>query len=274
MRVAALQFDVRIADVEANRVSVRAGCARAAREGVELLVLPEMWPTSFLKEVDTDALNASEQAEAELMELSRDFRLIVCGSSYGKTESGKPANRLALYDHGTKILSYDKVHLFSPTAEDEVFAAGIEPPATVRTSSGLVSGAVCYDLRFPELLRVPFRAGAEIICVPAQWPEPRSAHWRALVIGRAIEGQCFVVACNRTGTAIIGRRGAELVFPGNSLIVSPHGEVLAEGKGEAGLVACDVDLDVARRMRVRVPVEKDERRDLYVRWTRPSATDC
>jgi predicted amidohydrolase len=104
------------------------------------------------------------------------------------------------------------------------------------------------------------------VCVSAQWPSTRAAHFRALVVGLAVLEQCFVVAANRTGVEAVGRRAMTLDFPGNSLIVDPHGTVLAEGHGEAGLVSAEVDLSLAREMRVRVPVAKDQRRDLFAAW--------
>ena len=57
---------------------------------------------------------------------------------------------------------------------------------------------ICYDLRFPELLRYPARNGAQIAFV-AQWPTPRLNHWRVLLQARAIENDMFVIACNGTG---------------------------------------------------------------------------
>ena len=95
---------------------------------------------------------------------------------------------------------------------------------------------------------------------------PETALRRVWSIARAVEGQCFVVACNRTGSAEVGRRSHALDFPGNSLVVAPEGEVLAEGRGEAGLVEAELELDRARRYRTRLPVAKDERPDLYREW--------
>ena len=99
--------------------------------------------------------------------------------------------------------------------------------------------------------------------MPAQWPASRASHWRALVCGRAAELQAFVVAANRTGTDLVGRRRLELSFAGNSLIAGPDGGVLAEGHGEEGLVEAELDLDGLRTLRRAVPVREDERRDLY-----------
>ena len=97
-----------------------------------------------------------------------------------------------------------------------------------------------------------------LVC--AQWPVARTSHWRALAVGRAVEGQCFVVACNRSGIAKVGRRKMELHFPGSSLIVDPSGNVLAEGDEDTPLIYADIDLALAEEQRRILPVQKDERR--------------
>jgi predicted amidohydrolase len=270
MRVAALQFDVRTGDVAHNLARVERGLEDARAAAVELVCLPEMWPTSFLpaERLDEATTQAGERALARIGELSRALELVVCGSAYGAPAdpSARPTNRLHVLERGEQRAGYDKVHRFSPTAEGEGFTAGDAPPRVVDTALGRLSGVICYDLRFPEPARAAFLAGAELVVVPAQWPSTRAAHWRALVVGRAVENQCFVVAANRTGSAEIGRRRLVLEFPGNSLVVDPHGVVLAEGRGAEGLVAADVDLAVARELRRRVPVLRDRRPDVYRCW--------
>ena len=275
MLIAALQFDVCRGDVARNGQTAAEGLRRAAAQGVSLVVLPEMWPTSFPgPESDLEAQTLeSEGAVQKLAQLAGELGLAVCGSSFGSLEhderdanESKPANRWQLFDAARCVASYDKVHLFSPTAEHESFAAGCEPPGAVDTRLGRIGGLVCYDLRFPQLTRRLFDANAQLVCVSAQWPTARAAHFRALVAGLAVGNQCFVVAANRTGHEAVGRRALSLDFPGHSLIVDPHGTVLAEGDGDAGLVSAEVDLAAAREMRVRVPVAKDQRRELYAAW--------
>lgn len=270
VRAAALQFDVRRGAVEENLARVEAGLQQAAEGGVQLVVLPEMWPTSF---VDLELLEARwlpETAAAleRVRQLSESLELVVAGSAFAPGPPGeRPLNRLTVHGGGRTLLGYDKVHLFSPTAETEGFSAGTEPPPTVAVPGlGTVSGCVCYDLRFSALLRVPFLEGAEVLLVPAQWPSTRAPHWRALVLGRAVEAQAFVIACNRTGVDHVGRRRLELSFPGNSFLVDPHGEVQGEGRGEEGLIAADLNLDTVRRLRRQVPVRRDDRGDLYRDW--------
>ena len=261
MRVAALQFDVRRGAVEDNLAEVERGLRRARDEEVELVCLPEMWPTSFVADEDPGAwLGATDDALGRTAELSRELGLVVCGSAYASGGGDeRPRNRLHVFERGELVLAHDKVHLFAPTAETEGFSAGDRPPPTVEVRGIRLSGVVCYDLRFSSVLRAPWLAEAELLVVPAQWPEPRDPHWRALVVGRAVEHQAYVLGANRTGRDHVGRRRLELAFPGNSLVAGPHGDVLAEGRGEAGLVSCDLDLDALRRLRRRVPVRRDER---------------
>jgi predicted amidohydrolase len=265
MRVAAFQFDVLRGEVEANLAVVERGLGDAARQGVALVVLPEMWPTSFVAEVDEALLARSAAAVERVGALSRELGLVVAGSAFAALAGAQPRNRLTVFARGERVLVYDKLHLFSPTAEHEAFSAGDELPPTVALDGCKLAGCVCYDLRFGACLRAPFLAEAELLVVPAQWPGARAAHWRALVCGRAAEHQAFVVAANRTGVDRVGRRGLELEFVGNSLVVGPDGTPRAEGRGENGLVVAEADLAELRQLRRAVPVRRDERQDVYGR---------
>ena len=270
MRVAALQFDVIAGDPQANLASVERGLRDAQADGVELVLLPEMWTVSFMPDerLDEGLERASHEAVDQVGRWTAELGMAAGGSALGPRRGPRrlPTNRLTLFERGATALVYDKIHLFTPTAETEAFAPGDVPPATVPCAGARVSGVVCYDLRFPELLRVPFRDGAELMLACAQWPGPRRRHWDSLIVGRAVENQCFLLAANRTGSSVIGRRKLQLEFPGNSAVVSPHGEILAQGNGEPGLITADIDLAEVRRYRREVPAIKDERRDLYRNW--------
>ena len=265
MRVAAFQFNVRRGEVARNLAEVERGLRAAAERRIELVVLPEMWPTSFVAEGEPVAWQrATDEALERVRVLSGELGLFVAGSAFGAGRAGEPpCNRLTLFARGECLLVYDKLHLFSPTAEDESFSAGATLPPTVDTRVGKLAGCVCYDLRFGAALRAPFLAGAEILVVPAQWPGSRATHWRALVLGRAAEQQVFVIGANRTGTDLVGRRKLELSFAGNSLVAGPDGSLRAEGHGEDGLVVAELELEELRALRRAVPVRRDERRDVY-----------
>ena len=260
---ACVQFDVRKGDVQGNFQSAVAGITAAAASGATLAVLPEMWSTSFLTRYAPRTLQATEDAERRLRELSAKLGMVLVGSSVESAPEGV-FNTARVYDRGQHLGSYRKIHLFSPNAEHRHYAAG-DQPLVVPTSVGLLGVVICYDLRFPELTRYCFHRGCEVLAVPSQWPEARAVHWRTLARARAIENQCFVVGCNRTGHEGSLKNDDPLAFPGDSRIVDPMGEVLAAGHGEEQPLLAEIELKRVRTMRRILPIEKDERPEVYRR---------
>ncbi|QDU84219.1 2-oxoglutaramate amidase [Planctomycetes bacterium Pla163] len=279
LRVAALPLDVVGGAAEQNVDAVREALERCVERGVDLLVLPELWPTSFppsrAEGAALDAVLAEDAGAWRAVEtLVRESGVWVVGTGLDRDPNGgdaapaRPVNRARLLaPDGTRAV-YDKAHLFTPTAEHLAFCQGGERPSVVAGpaahdgSPSALAMAVCYDLRFGAPLQQLPAAGVEVLVVPAQWPASRASHWRALVLGRAVELQCFVVGCNRSGVESVGRRGLALEFPGNALIASPDGEVLAEGDGSGALIVADLDLERVGRLRRDVPVGRDARCDL------------
>ena len=259
MRIAAFQFDVRRGDVPGNLEQVEGALRQAADQGVELLLLPEMWSTSFLAVEELEgALHSSDQALERVRRLSKDLGLALAGSSYARNPEGLPHNTMRLFEGGELVFSYHKVHLFSPTGEHKAFSRGVEPPKSVSWRGWRLSAGICYDLRFPALWRPAFVDEAELILVSAQWPVMRIAHWDTLLRGRAVEHQAFFLGANRTGIELMGRQQKELLFPGHSMLVSPHGEVLAQAGSEPELLVAEIDPEAMQELRRTLPVRKDE----------------
>ena len=117
---------------------------------------------------------------------------------------------------------------------------------------------ICYDLRFPEAFRSVVRRGAEVLVVIANWPEPRRDHWRTLLQARAIENQCYVVGVNRTGT------DPKLSYSGDSMIVAPRGEVLADAGSDERVISAELDGEALRAYRAEFPVLSDIREDAWI----------
>lgn len=282
MRVATLEIDLGTGAVGANLAAVLGGVRAAAAVGVDLVAVPEMWPTSFIPSAGAEDFAASDEAVAELARATGELGIVVVGSAFGPVEPvsvgapSLPTNRAHVLADGGVLASYDKVHLFSPTAEHLAFRAGDTPPPVVELP-GLdvrIAPIVCYDLRFPEVARAAFRDGAEVLVAVAQWPESRAAHWNALLRGRAAEMEGFVVAANRIGVDEIGRRRMRLEFKGHAAVIGPSGEdvpaVQTETVGDSStrLSVHDIDVEEARALRRAVPVLHDERDDLFGAWLR------
>jgi predicted amidohydrolase len=258
-----VQFDVLPGDVAGNRSAMRAGIEEAVGAGARLCVLPELWSTSFLAQFDDEIVADADDAEQELAELSRTHGLVVIGSTLERTEAGV-FNTAHVYQRGTRVGSYRKIHLFSPNLEHRRHIAG-ENPCLVDTELGRIGVLICYDLRFPELARYYFHSGAEVLVVPGQWPEARAQHWRTLLRARAIENEMFVVGCNRTGQEPSQRNGEPMAFPGDSRIIDPTGEVMAAGAGDAGAIVAPIELRKVRTMRRILPIDRDQRPEVYQR---------
>jgi predicted amidohydrolase len=260
---ACIQWDVRRGDVSANHAQVQTELADAATRGTTLVVLPEMWSTSFLADYPDALLQAAAAAEAEVCAASSRHGMVVIGSSV-EQDGSRLCNTARVYERGRLLGSYRKIHLFSPNAEDRRLSAG-EEPLVVDTCLGRIGVLVSYDLRFPDLSRHYFHRGAQLLAVPAQWPEARSVHWRALLRARAIENELFVLGCNRTGQEQSLKGKEPLAFPGDSRIVDPMGDILAAGNGELGAVSAVVELRKVRSIRRILPVARDQRPDVYRR---------
>lgn len=252
--VAALPFDVRPGEVSANLAAARAGLEQAAAAGARLLLLPEKWTTSFLPRFDDAVRAASAAALAEVQAAAARLGVTVAGSAPGGS-GPRPTNELHLLGPGDPRFPYRKRVLFSPTGEGRQCAAGEGLPPTLDLGFARVAGVVCYDLRFPELTRRPFYDGADLLLVPAQWPQPRTAIFELLARARAAENQSWVLACNRAGRAALGARRV-MEFPGTALLVDPVGEVVARREDGLLLTGC-VDPGRAAGIRQRVPCRRD-----------------
>ncbi len=253
---AAIQFNVKQGDIDANLAYIREALARVADKGANLAVLPEMWSTGFAYKTLNELAERTGFVVSELCELSARHRLVVIGSQPELSGDGRVFNTIHVVDNGRVAASYRKLHLFSLLGEDKAFKGG-DAWCLAETSIGKVGVIVCYDLRFPELSRRLALEGARVICVPAQWPKPRQEHWRTLLRARAIENQLYVVSCNACG--VIGK----LDFFGMSMVIDPKGEVLVDAGEEETEILSQLDWEAMNAWRSQIPCFKDRRPECY-----------
>jgi len=260
IRVAALPFDVRPGAVAANLEAALDGVDRAAAAGARLLCLPEKWTTSFLPSYGRALREESEAALQAVHARALERGIVVAGSAPGGGTARKPANQAHVLGPGGDRRPYEKRMLFSPTGEGRQVARGHGLPPTLRVAGvGRVCVLICYDLRFPEVTRAALHGGADLTCVPAQWPTPRAEVWELLARARAAENQQWLLTCNRAGRASLGDVRPALEFPGAALLVDPYGVVSARSdRGE--LLLGEVDFAVAEEARRKVPCARDLKR--------------
>jgi predicted amidohydrolase len=251
-------------------------CAACAREGAELVVLPEKW--AAFGPADELAAAAGPLDDSEPLRAAaswaRELGVALVAGSVPETvpgAGGKVANASVAFDRdGRAVAAYRKVHLFDVDVdgrrirESDAEVAGDEP--VVADLDGVPVGlAVCYDLRFPELFRAYADAGALVVTVPSAFLDRTGRdHWEVLVRARAIENGFFVVAAAQTGTLA---RGYE--SHGHSLVCDPWGTVLADAGDGPGVVVADCDLSAVERVRASLPSLAHRRPDAYGRLAVP-----
>ncbi len=251
------QIDVALGDRDANLEQANGLVQEAATRGSDLIVFPELWTTGYDLERAADLAEPLDGYTAHVLGgWARAYRLWITGSFLLKDGDGV-YNAAPLFGPEGQVLEpYCKIHRFRLMGEDQWLAAGAGPGLR-ELPWGTTGMAICYDLRFPELFRTYALAGARLILLPSEWPQPRLAHWRTLVRARAIENQCFVAAANRVGS---DRANS---FGGHSALIGPWGETIVEGGDSAILLTGTVDLAQADDARRRIPVLTDRRPECY-----------
>ncbi|HIX42762.1 MAG TPA: carbon-nitrogen family hydrolase, partial [Candidatus Kurthia intestinigallinarum] len=218
---------------------------------------PEMWNSSYaLKNLEELADPNGERAKKFLRALATELQIHIVGGSVSTKKDGKFYNTMLVFNkEGEQVGEYDKAHLFRLMDEHLYLAAGSRQN-NFKLDDLDAAGVICYDIRFPEWLRLHALNGAKVIFVSAQWPTPRIDHWKTLLQARAIENQCFIVAVNRTSHKPEN-------FNGQSMVIEPWGDILWTGSDDEELAIVDVDFDKVDEVRKKIPVYDDRRPELY-----------
>ncbi len=271
IRLGCVQMTSR-ADKAANLAQAERLVARAAREGADVVVLPEKWNGIGTAD-DYRALAEpldSGASVAAMAEWARRHGIVLVGGSITELPvgGGKLPNTCCVFDRdGTRVAVYRKVHLFDVDAggvtyrESDSDAAGSE--IVVAEAGGLRIGlSICYDVRFPELYRILALQGARLLTVPANFaPATGKDHWEPLLRARAIENQCWLAAPAQVGQVFPDKPPAY----GRSLIVDPWGVVVAQAGDEETVIVASLDMARQDAIRERLPALGHRRPDAY-RW--------
>lgn len=272
MRIAVIQLAYGDGDTETvdERVARVTELVRTHGAGHDLVLLPELWTAGCFAVDDWEdrALTIPEDGVPEallpLAEVTREIGAVLhTGSVVERSEEAGPEGRhlwntsIVLGPDGMRLATYRKIHRFGfGQGEPKHMEAGTELVVTdlPAPADALTAGlSTCYDLRFPELYRRQLDSDASLFIIPAAWPTARVAAWTLLGQARAIENQCFVLACNTAGT----HGGVEM--GGHSQVVAPTGAVLATAGSGEEILDLVIDLDDVARARSTFPVLSDRR---------------
>ena len=215
----------------------------------DIVMLPEMFNTGF--SMNPEALSESSYEETFLWikEIAESGNFGVCGSYIFK-ENMNFFNRWVFVSPDNESWHYDKHHLFTMGGEDRLFKAG-NSRLNFSFRGVRIAPYICYALRFPVWSRN--LEGSDLIIYAANWPEKRRNVWNILLKARAIENQCYVAGSNRTGTD-----GEGIVYSGDSMIIDPKGEIIANaGTKKDCSVTAEISMAGLSAFRNKFSVLKD-----------------
>jgi 5-aminopentanamidase len=278
-RVAAVQMDVALAQVAANRAAMLAKLEEAAMNGARLVVFPECALTGYSFESRDEAMPHAESIPGPSTDrFAEPCARLGVFAVFGLLERDgeRLFNACALVGPGGLVASYRKVHL--PFLGVDRFADHGDGPLAVHEAGGLKIGMhICYDGSFPETGRVLALAGAELLVLPTNWPNHSECAAEHMVACRAMENIVYMMAVNRVGRESVFR------FIGRSSIAGPEGEILsAVGPDPEAEQIIYADIDPARARRkhlIRVPGKSeinrfaDRRPAFYASIVAPNGRD-
>lgn len=196
--------------------------ARIEANSVDLVLLPEMFNTSFSMNV---ASIAEEMDGPSIVWLINWAKRLNCqiGGSIIISENGQFYNRFVIASENGVEATYDKRHLFRMAGEDQHFSPG-QDRVIHHIKGWPILLQVCYDLRFPVFSRNRIvnseKEYAAVIYI-ANWPKKRAFIWKNLIQARAIENQAYSIGLNR-----VGEDGNGIEYSGDSMVVDPWGNIV------------------------------------------------
>ncbi|MFA9557119.1 carbon-nitrogen family hydrolase [Evansella sp. AB-rgal1] len=259
LKISLIQMDISFGNPTKNFSYVEQKFQQAVEAGKpDVIVLPELWSTGYdLTRLDEIADKNGEKSLAFISSLAKKYSVnVVAGSIAKESMDGVTNTMFVVNRNGELQKEYSKAHLFRLMNEEKFLLEG-NSDGMFTLDNQLCAGVICYDIRFPEWIRTHMLDNTKVLFVVAEWPKPRIDHWRALLISRAIENQCYVVGCNRVGS------DPNNEFGGNSIIIGPWGQIIAEAANEETIVHGDVDLEEVDEVRKTIPIFTDRRTDLY-----------
>lgn len=253
---------------EANLKKAEAMIREAVKEReARMVVLPEIFNGPY------DIESMKETAEPEggptsqmLSSLAKELHIVIVGGSIAEAAEDKVYNTSYTFDaDGTCIGRHRKMHLFDVdipggvTFQESAIVAPGNDVTVFDTAFGRLGVAICYDMRFPELMRLMVLEGAEIIIVPAAFNTTTGpAHWHETIKMRAVDNQVYFAAASPA-------RNLESTYHayGYSKIVDPWGTPLAETGMKEGIISARILPERQVEVRQQLPLLRHRREDIY-----------
>lgn len=225
-------------------------------EKSDLIVLPEMFHTGFSMNTNLAEEWIENSALKVLKEWSSRFNSAIYTSLMVR-ENNQFFNRGVFVEPTGHVFIYNKRRSFGLGGEDQIFTEGTTE-TIVEFKGWKFNLQICYDLRFPELIRNRIQSNGQsaydVLLYVANWPEKRIFHWSTLLKARAIENQCYTIGVNRVGVD-----GNDIVYSGASAVYSGLGATVMEMDNQEAVQTCTLLWADIQQLRFQLPFLKDRK---------------
>lgn len=219
----------------------------------DLIVLPEMFQTGFSMNTSLAEPFENSPSLRWLLKMAAEKNAAIY-TSLMILEDGNCYNRGVFVLSDGQIHHYDKRKTFGLAGEDKHFERGTQA-RIVPYKGWNFQLQICYDLRFPEIVRnrISNQSTAyDVILYVANWPEKRAVHWNTLLQARAIENQCFVVGVNR-----VGKDSNGFDYSGDSTLIDALGLETRLNSGQEEIRTFVMNKPDLVKIREKLPFLKD-----------------
>ncbi len=263
IRLALAQISSKREDKEANLQKIKELTLKAKEEGADLAIFPEMSLTGYVVRDQfyelAETVPGPTVEKVETLAKKTGMHIIFGMPELSEKTQATIFNTAVFVGPQGFIGKYRKMYLptHSVFEEKRYFRPGYEPTA-FQTGLGNIGLCICYDIFFPEVIRLVRLSGAQlIVCISAS-PAVRRSYFETLTCARAIENTAYVAYVNLAGVQ------DGLQFWGGSRLVSPNGDIVAKAKyDEEDFVICEVDFSDLRTAETVIPTLRDLRPELF-----------
>ena len=266
-RVAACQISLNIENPAENISRANQGISQAISQGAQIIVLPELTNSGYVftsvSEVQERSTTLDGEIIAQWKEIAHKHDVVIVAGLALSVES-RLYNASVIIDKSGLLGWYAKAHLFGE--EHQFFKSGEKPPLVVNTAHGRIATMVCYDVEFPEWVRLAMLDRAVLLAVPTNWP-----NLGQLIHGTPMEAVRVQAAAsvNKMVAVAADRSGAERghSWVSSSVITDFEGNIKAianrESEDDVQVLVADVELPTDTSITPKNDVRKDRQPDLY-----------
>ena len=262
MRISLIQMNSQTGAREENVRRASEFITRAASDGAQLVVLPEMFHCEYFPQYRD--YKYMDYAEPDTGYTTSHMRNLAAARNIWIVSTIFEMERPGLYYDTAMLISpegvvaakYRKVHPAAFLSLEKIYFRGGSSFPVFRLGEWTIGFSICYDNLFPESCRCLALNGAELIIAP--YATPVDDPWENFLTTRALENGVFLAACNH-----VGQEG-DWRMSGKSMIITPRGKIAMQASGtDEAILTLDISREDVIAARRALPLFRDRRPDIY-----------